>query len=77
MMLDIALLHVIFCHYFFFVCVIILKFYVYLSGFSFYCRSKLRHNAAFLQLPIGLESDLKGIVDVIHRKAIYFEGLFG
>lgn len=39
--------------------------------------SKLRHNAALLQIPIGLESNLKGIVDLIHEKAIYFEGTLG
>ncbi|ESN97877.1 hypothetical protein HELRODRAFT_114036 [Helobdella robusta] len=36
-------------------------------------RSKLNHNAAFLQLPIGLESQQKGLVDLLHMKAIYFE----
>ena len=36
-------------------------------------RSKLNHNAALLQLPIGLEGNHKGVVDVIHQKAIYFE----
>ncbi|CAH1781552.1 unnamed protein product [Owenia fusiformis] len=36
-------------------------------------RSKLYHNAAYVQLPIGLEKDLEGIVDIIHRKALYFE----
>ena len=40
-------------------------------------QTKLRHNAAFLQLPIGLESNVKGIVDLIHEKAVYFEGDFG
>lgn len=40
-------------------------------------RSKLNHNAAFIQLPIGLEKDTKGIVDLISQKAIYFEGDFG
>ncbi|XP_064615091.1 elongation factor G, mitochondrial-like isoform X2 [Liolophura sinensis] len=35
-------------------------------------RSKLGKNAAFLQLPIGLESAQEGIVDLIRRKAIYF-----
>lgn len=40
-------------------------------------RTKLHHNAAFLQLPIGLESNTKGVVDLISQKAIYFEGNFG
>ncbi|KAJ6649566.1 Elongation factor G, mitochondrial [Pseudolycoriella hygida] len=40
-------------------------------------RSKLKHNAAFIQLPIGLESECKGIVDIIEQKAVYFEGDFG
>ncbi|XP_014215435.1 elongation factor G, mitochondrial isoform X2 [Copidosoma floridanum] len=40
-------------------------------------RNKLKHNTAFLQLPIGLESECKGVVDLIHRKALYFEGNFG
>lgn len=40
-------------------------------------RSKLGHNIAFLQLPIGLEAKNKGIVDLIHMKALYFEEPFG
>ncbi|CAK9831186.1 Elongation factor G, mitochondrial [Anthophora retusa] len=40
-------------------------------------KKKLRHNAAFLQLPIGLEGNNKGIVDLIHQKALYFEGKYG
>lgn len=40
-------------------------------------RSKLLHNAAFVQLPIGLENDCKGIVDLITERALYFEGDFG
>ena len=40
-------------------------------------RSKLGHNAAFLQLPMGKESDLKGLIDIPRNRAIYFEGDFG
>ena len=36
-------------------------------------RTKLKHNAAFLHLPIGLEKEHEGIVDLIKMKAIYFE----
>nr|CAH7750430.1 unnamed protein product [Callosobruchus chinensis] len=40
-------------------------------------RSKMNHHAAFIQLPIGLESNCKGIVDLVSQKAIYFEGDHG
>nr|NVI74805.1 iconoclast [Cucujiformia] len=40
-------------------------------------RSKLNHNAALVQLPIGLENECKGIIDLIQQKAIYFEGDYG
>jgi len=40
-------------------------------------RSKLNHNASFLQLPIGLESNCKGIIDLVSQQAIYFEGAYG
>lgn len=40
-------------------------------------RTKMHHNAAFIQIPIGLESDTKGVVDLINQKALYFEGVFG
>ncbi|XP_062588098.1 elongation factor G, mitochondrial-like [Saccostrea cucullata] len=35
-------------------------------------KSKLNHNAEFVQLPIGLEKDQEGIVDLIEMKALYF-----
>ncbi|XP_063476407.1 elongation factor G, mitochondrial isoform X4 [Symphalangus syndactylus] len=40
-------------------------------------RSKLNHNAAFMQIPIGLEGNFKGIIDLIEERAIYFDGDFG
>ncbi|XP_076280554.1 mitochondrial translation elongation factor G 1 [Lasioglossum baleicum] len=40
-------------------------------------RGKLHHNAAFIQLPIGLEGNCTGIVDIVSEKALYFEGNFG
>ncbi|KAF5269224.1 hypothetical protein FQR65_LT02525 [Abscondita terminalis] len=40
-------------------------------------RSKLQYNAAFLHLPIGLESQHKGIVDLVEERAVYFNGPFG
>jgi elongation factor G len=40
-------------------------------------RSKLGHNAAFLQLPIGLENETQGVVDLIKQRAVYFDGQFG
>ncbi|XP_045469821.1 elongation factor G, mitochondrial [Harmonia axyridis] len=40
-------------------------------------RSKLNHNAALVQLPIGLESECKGIIDIVEQRAIYFEGNYG
>ena len=40
-------------------------------------RGKLNHNTALMQIPIGLESDLSGVVDLVKMKAIYFDGEFG
>ncbi|WP_026054464.1 elongation factor G [Leptospira weilii] len=40
-------------------------------------KEKLKHNAVPVQIPIGLENDLKGIVDLVTMKAFYFEGKDG
>jgi elongation factor G len=37
-------------------------------------REKLHLNAVMLQLPIGLEADLVGVVDLVTMKALYFDG---
>ncbi|MFK7896526.1 MAG: elongation factor G [Myxococcota bacterium] len=37
-------------------------------------RDKLGHNAILTQIPIGLENDLNGVVDLITMKAFYFDG---
>jgi len=37
-------------------------------------REKLGHNSVMMQLPIGLESEFAGVVDLITMKANYFEG---
>lgn len=40
-------------------------------------REKLGLNAYMMQLPIGLEDKLEGVIDLIAMKAIYFEGESG
>ncbi len=37
-------------------------------------REKLELNAHMLQIPIGLESDLQGMIDLVTMRAVYFEG---
>ena len=37
-------------------------------------REKLKHNAVMMQIPIGLEGEHEGVVDLIEMKARYFDG---
>ena len=37
-------------------------------------QEKLGHNALVMQLPIGLEADFEGVIDLITMKAVYFDG---
>ena len=37
-------------------------------------KEKLGHNAVTMQLPIGLEADFTGVVDLVAMKALYFDG---
>jgi len=40
-------------------------------------REKLGHNAVMMQIPIGLEDKLEGVVDLVTMKAVYFDGKSG
>lgn len=40
-------------------------------------RDKLNLNAVLMQIPIGLEADMEGLVDLVKMKALYFEGEHG
>jgi len=37
-------------------------------------REKLKHNAVMIQIPIGVEADHEGVVDLVEMKAHYFDG---
>lgn len=40
-------------------------------------RDKLGHNAVAMQIPMGLEADLEGIIDLVSMKAVFFDGKNG
>jgi elongation factor G len=40
-------------------------------------HDKLNHNAVLLQIPLGLEADHQGVIDLISMKALTFEGAHG
>jgi len=40
-------------------------------------RKRLSAKAVAIQLPIGAENDLKGVIDILNKKAYQFEGNFG
>ncbi|TNN80408.1 Elongation factor G, mitochondrial [Liparis tanakae] len=40
-------------------------------------RTKLNQNAAFVSIPIGLEGNVRGIIDLVEERSMYFDGPFG
>ncbi len=40
-------------------------------------REKLNHNAVAMQIPLGLEKDHMGVIDLVTMKAVTFEGKYG
>ena len=40
-------------------------------------RDKLNHNAVMMQIPIGIEDQFEGVVDLVSMKAYYFDGQSG
>ncbi|MBN2060603.1 MAG: elongation factor G [Deltaproteobacteria bacterium] len=40
-------------------------------------KERLNHNAVLMQIPLGLEGDLSGVIDLVTMKAITFGGKFG
>ncbi len=37
-------------------------------------REKLKHNAVLMQIPMGLEAEHQGVVDLVEMEAVYFDG---
>ncbi|MBN1697478.1 MAG: elongation factor G [Spirochaetales bacterium] len=40
-------------------------------------KEKLGHNAVLMQIPMGLEADFKGVIDLVGMKALTFDGAQG
>lgn len=40
-------------------------------------RQTLKHNAAAIQIPIGIEANLRGLVDLVTMQAYLFSGAYG
>ncbi|MEN6439410.1 MAG: elongation factor G [Syntrophobacter sp.] len=40
-------------------------------------KEKLNHNPVLLQIPMGLESDHRGVIDLVSMKALSFDGEYG
>jgi elongation factor G len=40
-------------------------------------QNKLKHNAGFIQIPIGLQKECEGVIDLIKNQAMYFDGPYG
>lgn len=45
--------------------------------FFAFLRTKLNQNAAFVNIPIGLEGNVRGIIDLVEERSMYFDGPFG
>jgi elongation factor G len=40
-------------------------------------RQRLNHNAVLMEIPVGLEADFSGVIDLVSMKAVYSQGAFG